>query len=321
MALLLSPLEALDVLLYLPETLRARPLSVAAGDDLDYWAEVARWAFDLLLRRRVAPTVDGGQPRWRPVLSDPHEKDRFRRFADAMPPGSRTLAPPDGRPRSDGLFPAGAPLLRAFLEDVTDAAARDFLREILPAERRRGGPGAESAAVAAFAGPSPPELDADVLGRVKDWSLPLLEPLPEGDLRLGMRLIPPDPAQEPLAFRLRYHLESTDDPTLQITADEIWSAPEPTLRRLGRLFSHPQETLLTRLGQAAPLSPPIRRSLEDRHPLSATLSLEEAHQFLTREAPLLGEAGVSVLLPANGKLTRVQVRLHGTGREDGGTRP
>jgi superfamily II DNA or RNA helicase len=318
--LFLSPLEALDVLLYLPEALRARPLPVGAGDDLDYWAEVARWAFDLLLRRRVAPAVDDGRPCWRPVLSDPHEKDRFRRFVDAMPPSSRTLAALDGHPpRGDGLFPAAAPLLRAFLEDVSDAAARDFLREILPAERRRGGPGPESAAVAAFAGPPTHEVDPDVLARLRDWSLPLLEPLPEGDLRLGMRLVPPELDQSPPTFWLRYHLESTDDPTLQITADEIWSAPEPALRRLGRLFPHPQETLLTRLGQAAPLSAPLRRSLDERHPLGAKLSLEEAHQFLTREAPLLAEAGVSVLLPANGKLTRVKVRLHGTGHEDVGT--
>jgi hypothetical protein len=70
-ALRLAAVESLDILPHLVASLRSRPQTLYTGDDLDFWAEVARWTLDLLLRRRVAPTSDGSRPRWRPVLSDP----------------------------------------------------------------------------------------------------------------------------------------------------------------------------------------------------------------------------------------------------------
>src|ERR1035441_10564 len=41
-ALVLPVADGLETLLALPVALRSRPLSVSAGDDLDYWAEAAR---------------------------------------------------------------------------------------------------------------------------------------------------------------------------------------------------------------------------------------------------------------------------------------
>ncbi|MGZ5428660.1 MAG: hypothetical protein ACXWFS_06600, partial [Thermoanaerobaculia bacterium] len=120
-ALVLPMAPALETLLALPAALRARPLSVSAGDDLDYWAEVARWVFDLLLRRRVAPGTDGSQPRWRPVLDDPHERERLRRLAEAMPPVSRAVLPQGTRPGPDGALPSARGLLLGFLDDAVGA--------------------------------------------------------------------------------------------------------------------------------------------------------------------------------------------------------
>jgi SNF2 family DNA or RNA helicase len=314
-ALLLSAVETLDVLLSLPESLRARLLPVAAGDDLDYWAEVARWTFDLLLRRRVAPSVEYGVPRWRPVLSDPHERDRFQRFAAAMPLGSRTASPLDAARHGRGdRFPPASLFLRSFLEDIVDAASRDFIRDVVPAERRRPGAAPDAVLAAALAlpasAPAGAPFDPEALARISAWSLPLLEPLPEGALRLGIRLFPPETSGADGVWKLRYHLESSEDPSLRIPAEEIWGAPDPSLRRLGRLFTNPENTLLTRLAQAATLSPPVARSLDERHPVGAELTLEEAYLFLTEEAPLLSEAGIQVLLPADGRLAQVRVRLN-----------
>ncbi|MEO7919321.1 MAG: hypothetical protein ABIT01_07650, partial [Thermoanaerobaculia bacterium] len=287
-----------DVLLNLPELLRVQSKDLLPGDDVDYWSEVARWTFDLLLRRRIAPTVDD-VPRWRPVVSDPHERERFERFANAMPAASRTASLADALPESGDAvrFPTASFLLRAFLDEVIDSSARDFIRMVVPAERRRPGHGEESQLVASLAAPrdavaaEPPS--TDLLTRFRDWSLPLLEPLPEGALRLAMRLHSPEVTADPIpVWTLRYHLESTEDPTLELPAAEIWGAADSTLRRFGRRFTNPQETLLARLGQVAPLSAPIKRSLDERHPSSVELSLEEAHRFLVDEAPLLAEAGV-----------------------------
>jgi hypothetical protein len=303
--LVLGPVDALEALLALPSVLRVRPLSLTAGDDLEYWAEVARWTYDLLLRRRVAPTADGGRPRWRPVLTDPHEKERFRRFAAALPPVSRALSE-EGAAHEGGLPPAAA-VLQGFLDAAVDAAARDVLRDVLPAERRRAGAGSEAATVAGLAETPAPAADAGVLSRLAEWSLPVLDPLPEGSLRLGIRVVPP--AAVGGAFALAFALESTEKDEIALTAEEIWESPETAVRRRGRLFSNLQDTLLARLGSAASLSSAVRRSLEERHPTGIELTPEETWAFLSEEAPLLGEAGVAVRLPGGGALQRVSLRL------------
>ena len=308
-ALVLPMAHALETLLALPAALRARPLSVSAGDDLDYWAEVARWVFDLLLRRRVAPGVDGGHPRWRPVLDGLHERERLRRLAEAMPPVSRAVLPAGTRPGPDGALPAARGLLLNFLDDAVDAAARDVLRDVLPKERRRAGDSPEAEVVAALAAPATRALEPGVLARLSEWSLPLLDPLPESLLRLGIRVVPP--AEAGGSFALAYVLESGESPEVSLEAEEIWALTEGSIRRRGRLFTNPQDALLARLGTAAALSRPVARSLEERHPSGVTLSPDEAWRFLSDEAPRLGEAGIVVRLPGGGSLARVALKLVG----------
>ena len=307
----LTPLETLEFVPHLAASLRARPQGLLTGDDLDYWAEAARWAFDLLLRRRVAPSADGVRPVWRPVLSDPAERDRLQRFVAGLPPSARTSSSPEARgtARPGPLFPPPARTVRLFLDEVTDAAAREFIRDVVPVERRRAGSGPEAAVVAALASSAAPSLPPELLSKLRDYSLPLLEPLPEGALALGIRILPPPAGEPALPWNLHYHLEAGEEPRVELPAAEIWGLSQGAVRRGGRLFAAPQEALLARLSTAALLSPAVARSLEERHPVGAQLTLEEAYAFLTTEAPLLSEAGVRVLLPGEGRLTRVSLRL------------
>lgn len=313
-ALFPPPSRVLDLLVHLPEALPAEPGGLSAGDDLEYWIEVARWAFDLLLRRRVLPTIDEGRGRWHPVLFDPSEKERLAAFASAMPPAGRTVALPGEAAPGEPLFPPAEAVLRAALDDLVDAAARELIRDVVPAERRRGGASPETQFLAALTlprdsreGDAEPRWPAPLVERITSWSLTLLEPHPEGDLRLGLTLAPP--AAEGAPWRLAFHLEDVEDPTLRLPAAEIWGSAEPALKRFGRRFQNPQEVLLARLGTAAALSPPVARSLDERHPDGADLSLPEAHRFLTAEAKSLADAGVKVLLPGQGRAVRPTVRL------------
>jgi len=313
--LFLPPGRAFDALTVMGES-PERP-GLLLGDDIDYWVAVAAWVLDLLQRRRIVPAIEDGHARWRPVFNDPHEKDRADLFAQAMPPSSRAIGWPGGS--AEGLYPTSAFLLRNVVDDMADAAARELLLEGIPDVRRRAGTGPEWLALSLLAARRDGREDelvaeavsAEVADRFSAWSIPLLEALPEGDLRLGVRLLPPDPAsEEPPAWRLGYHLEAADDPSLKLYAEEIWHETTSSLRRLGRRFVNPQETLLARLGGVASLSEPIRRSLEERHPEGATLSLEDAWRFLATDAPLLKEAGVQLLLPAEGRTTKPSLRLN-----------
>jgi hypothetical protein len=212
---------------------------LTAGDDLLYWCEAARWAFDLLHRRRVAPAFEEAHPRWRLVLSDSHEKDRLARFVSALPPLARTASLEKGGhgTRHDTTFPAAAAVLRAFLDDVTDAGARELLRSVLPEESRDAadvGGEPELALVASLAMSAkeisqagPPALSAEKLSRLREWSLPLLEPVEEGTLRLGIRLVPPERGDTPGAFRLRYHLRRRKIPRSSSSPKRSGAAAPP----------------------------------------------------------------------------------------------
>ena len=313
--LVLPPARTFEALVAMGEA-PDRP-GLLLGDDVEYWVAVGAWVLDLLHRRRVVPAVEEGRALWRPVLTDPHEKDRVELFSQAMPPSSRAIGWPGAT--AEGLYPASSFLLRGVVDDLADAAARELLLEGFPDARRRAGAGPEGQALALLAsrsvGRDEEAATAPVLPEVAErfgaWSVPLLEPLPEGDLRLGVRLLPPDPtSEEAPSWRLGYHLEAVDDPSLKLYAEEIWHETTSSLRRLGRRFLNPQETLLARLGGIASLSEPIRRSLEERHPVGVALSLEEAWRFLASEAPLLKEAGVQLLLPAEGRTTKPSLRLN-----------
>ncbi|MCK6683013.1 MAG: DEAD/DEAH box helicase [Thermoanaerobaculia bacterium] len=321
-ALLLPSAKVLETMLHISDVLPAGNVTVALAEDFEYWVETARWAWDLLLRRQVVPILEGGRARWHPILSVHFETERLHAFAQAFPPVCRTVSPAPGHRRSrvgDETYPTAQSILAAFLDEVVDASARELIRELLPPERRRAGPGIESRFVEELALPvedlSSPRgaaWPAPFIDALSSWSLPLLAPASTEHLRLGIRLVPPPaPSPDPVAasWSLRYHLQAVDDPTLQLDAAEIWSSVESSLKRLGRRFRNPEETLLSELGAAAALSAAVARSLEEPHPEGLELTPAEAVAFMKEEAPALGNAGVELYLPGEGRPARVSLKL------------
>ena len=115
-----------------------------------------------------------------------------------------------------------------------------------------------------------------------------LEP-PQVDSESG-RVTSPD-------WALHYMLQANDDPSLLVPAEKVWSARGGTLRYLNRKFEGAQERLLTGLGLAARMFPPIMGSLRTTRPQSCKLSVDEAYAFLREVGPLLEGSGFGVLVP------------------------
>lgn len=72
---------------------------IKPGAEMSYWSKAAKFALELLLRGRIAPSIrpvaatgrrrgSQGQMRaaWGPLLTEPADEARFRRLAGAMPP-------------------------------------------------------------------------------------------------------------------------------------------------------------------------------------------------------------------------------------------
>ncbi|GLW12394.1 helicase HelZ [Microtetraspora sp. NBRC 13810] len=259
------------------------------GTSLRYFEVLAGHARDLLRRGRVLPqlvTEDGDHAaRWLPVLTGA-DATRFRELAAAMPPVCR--AAPAERP--------AALTTREALSGLVDASVRRALPDRLLAGPR---PGRGSALTdrwlhaltgqdAALPGVKPAA--AEELGSaLRDW-MDAAGRL-EGAVRVCFQLMEPEGDDD--SWRIDFALQSTEDPSLYVPAEVVWSGePVPGLPR------RPDETLLAGLGRAVRLCPELYRALRDPRPAGMVVDTAWAFTFLRHAAPLLTAAGFGVRLPS-----------------------
>jgi len=300
--------SALDLLVGLPLAEKGQRW---CGADLRYWGLAARLGLEFLAQHRYLPGLDEHEGHyratWLPILSDPADRLRLRMLAGAMPPACRALfagkAPPD---------PASAPAphipLDGFLKKLIDQAARAWGAPHLDSRRK---------APAGLAGVWWDALWSDTgtidvaasqrhsLIRLyeawKTWAGQLQREA-QATFRLCFRLEPPriDEETGQIAspdWSLHYLLQASDDPSLLLPVEQVWSARGGTLSALNRTFEGAQEKVLSGLGLAARLFPPILHSLRTARPQSCSLSVDDAYAFLREVGPLLEGSGFGVLVP------------------------
>ena len=112
-------------------------------------------------------------------------------------------------------------------------------------------------------------------------------------------------------WQLHYLIQAKDDPSLLIPAEEVWKKAKGALTHLGHRFEQPQEKLLTGLGYAARLFPPIGESLKGKKPTDLEVDTGSAYTFLRETAPILEGAGFGILIPPwwNKKGARLGVKV------------
>ena len=305
--LALDALSALDLLVALPlrET-GARWWGV----DLRYWGLAAKLGLELLAHHKYLPGLaeDAGQYQavWLPVWDDPDDQVRLHALAQAMPPVCRAVfAEKDAQA---GQAPAPHAMLDSYIKQMTDRAVRNWGKPRL--DRRRRAPLGVARAWWKALWDGDGEIEVPLaqrreLARLFDtWQqwMGQLRGTAEAAFRLCFRLEPPevDPetgeATSP-DWLLRYMLQASDDPSLLVPAERVWSARGGTLRMLNRKFEGAQERLLAGLGLAARIFPPIVRSLRTARPQVCRLSVDEAYAFLREAGLLLEGGGFGVLVP------------------------
>jgi len=289
------------------------------GGDVRYWAQVVRYAGALVAREQFLPGLqerDGTYcARWEPVFRG-EEADRLGTLVEAMPAACRALS------RSDESPPETPPrtILRQVLGDLVDFVVRSG----------QHGRSADRAAASfdslhdqwLYALRAPDgrmEEDADELshlaGQLQAWRRRIAVTA-EAPFRLVFRLEEPEVPDEgeeveadPGPWTLRYRLQSTDDPSLQIDVAEAWDPEPSTARVFERADFRPGPYLLAALGQAMGVWPAIEESLKEPNPAGLELDTEQAHAFLREYAPLLRQAGFGVQLPAWWTRGRTKERL------------
>ncbi len=282
------------------------PEDVAAGGSLTYLAAAARFAADLAARGRVLPALaaegDSFAARWRPVLGGA-DAQRARDLAAAMPPACRAAA---------GEAPG--PLLADVLDALADTAARTRLpASLLPARRGRTParlPVAERFVLSltttdACLGVVTPqdELQIAALTAELDAWLDSAQ-IPAGPVRTCFRLTEPA-APEADPWRVEFALQSADDPSLMVSAADVWAGQGAGLCADGE----PVEELLAGLGAAARLFGEVDDALREAAPALVELDTPGAFRFLKETGPLLAGAGFGVLLPDWVRKARLGLKL------------
>ncbi len=309
----LKPADALLTVCSLRE-----PAGLRCGDDWRFWMKVAQLALEFLGRERFIPalslTGDAPRARWRILTNERRDAERIGALTLAMPPACRAFHPPATESRA---------LLMQALDAMVDAAARLWAPSdalLVPT----GGNGTVNAGHRWFGALLNPDNDVFAMEplevvmlaqHLSAWTQPLMPP-PEAPFRTCLRLeAPPEGAPERASWRLEFALQASDDPSLIISAQQVWRGKGHEAGFLARRFERPQERLLEELGRATKIFEPLSRGLKSSHPEAVELSTEEAYQFLKEAAPRLEESGYGVLIPPWWRSNRTRLGVKVTMRE------
>ena len=276
---------------------------VIAGADLLYWSAALRFAAGLVLRGQFLPGLrtEGGivRARWTPVIADP-DTPRFHALAAAMPPVARAIAS-EISPSAPEI-PAQSALLD-FLAFALDALVRSSrgLRRPSALESVHDQWMDALASADAVVRASEPDLAA-LSEQLQRWNRPV-QISASAPFRLCFRLEEPSDVlagtdEDSTDWLLRYLLQGTRDPSLLLSASQAWHLKPRTASPLGTDPAAVREHLLSSLGQASAICPPVEESLREKEPEACTLDPAAAHHFLLETAPALEEAGFGVMLPA-----------------------
>jgi superfamily II DNA or RNA helicase len=259
----------------------------ALGRDLLFWRMAILESLAFIAGQQILPgLVRDGMFLRADWLIASEAAERMEALAQQMPPFCRAYA------ISEDLLPSANHLIHEF----SHAMARFVVRSAATNLRLPGGRSLTHAWLYALTTPdsrlkiNPSEVE-DFYNSWQTWSQQN-DAAGNRHFRIALRLKPPE--GDATEWALEYLLQSVEDPTLMITAGQIWRGQNDILRQR---FDQAQERLLRGLAFAGRLFPPILESMRDKTPQRATFDTAQAAAFLQEAAPYLQAIGYRVLLP------------------------
>ena len=288
---------------------------VIAGDDLRYWAAALHFAASLVARQQFLPGIAETRRRIHRALGAALCRRGCRPVAIPSPPA----CPPRRARSAFAEAPPDTPaavVLEGFITGVVDAPARPPGKR---AASRRNSPACMTSGWPRCAHRRPHERRS---GRIVTFRRRGAA-LARAAVAVAGRALPPASSgwksrrEEGDPWQVRYLLQPADDPSLLVSAVEIWKARGKKAALLQRGETSPRDFLLAALGTAATLSPHIEASLHAAQPAPLRWIPMAPFHFLADTAPLLEGMGYGVLLPAwwtrRGAKLRLAARAKMTG--------
>ena len=262
------------------------------GHSVHFWASAAQFTLDLLIDQRFIPTLLQVDRRhlsatWTPWLHDEEVVARFGLLLRAMPPAARATTD-DGRA-----------LLESAMEDMTNDVVRTILIDDDFEDAVDGWDTTEDAHVSWLTAllhkkndvPGTPDRLLSIFTDARRWLGKLCDVGDDLSWRLLLELH--EPLDDPETWLLSFALQSAEDASREVTAEEVWGGAGSESGSDDRL----PELFLGELDRAASLYPKLEVSLEESTPCNIELSTIEAHRFLVEFLPLLEESGFKTTVP------------------------
>ena len=279
------------------------------GNDLLFWSHAAKFVLELLAGQHFLPGLipdNSGRfwAAWQPFLLEGSLRERLEYLVALMPPICRAyeLESLDDAPASGAIVEHFISVLmnRAIREWAPGAAGSNgeggFWDSSDSFHRVQGSglPTSGSLWLEGLSGEEPllqlpPQPAHQLYKRWIEWMEQLHSSVADSNFQVAFALElqsddeefldeetePADSSPAPISlanWHLQYFLQDKDDPEILIPAQRVWNQNGQSIRVEGRRFDQPQERLLTGLGVASRLFPPIRDSLRAPRPERATLS-------------------------------------------------
>jgi len=311
-AICLDLLDAIKLLSSIP--IHAHELAYGIGSDIRFWSVSAKFLLHLISQHKFIPMLyeDGDDflAVWEPVLDDRSDAEKVNKLAQSMPDSCRSfksiIIPSGAKSKKEHDQPESYP--RELVLDFIKAGVDRWVRNnagnaLLPKDIKKikeaiiihwlNGLVAENGR---FQAPRLAQSMKEFSKSIADWrNAGIVTGVKTEKFRPCFRLEPPEDDRS--SWLLQYFLQANDDLSLLVPADLVWKERKAKLKYSNHELESPQEQMLTGLGVASRIFPPIERSLRQKRPEMCALNVEEAYKFLSESSLLLQQSGFGVLAP------------------------
>jgi len=279
---------------------------IILGRDLIFWTRVLQFLGALISKEQFIPAVVRGPKsffaQWRPIFWG-KDSIRLSILAKAMPGVCRALSrEADSPPKISPIS-----VLKDFITMMIDSIIRLGFKEGKSWRRRFPYESIhdqwlDNLLLSSSSLKGDQEELSKLLQQVEDWQRPIAISM-KAPVRLCFRIEEPDGDRsvgkrnkiEGERWYVRYLLQSIQDPSLLLSAEEVWKESYPSFMKEDFNL---HEYLLLSLGQASRICPYVERSLRAANPVGYNLDVRGAYEFLTQKARLFEQWGFGVMLPS-----------------------
>lgn len=272
---------------------------VLLADDFKYLCRALEYAAALVQRGTyipdMAPFGTTFVSQWRPVILAKYQ-DEFSAFAKAMPAVLCGVSSDDPRTAPRRRRETAA----LILEGLIDAMIRASQHGTSERGRHINSSNPHEIWIRSLIWAKTPldkwqdEMEA-LYPQIRDWA-DSLKAMTAQPWRLFMRI--EEPSEGENVWRLTWHLQSAQDPSLIIPADRVWSPGDAERAWFERTRTNPRRYMLQILGHLASHIPAIAESLETPFPCECRLDSDGLFDFLQNHVTSIIDQGIQVQLPS-----------------------